>query len=232
MRTIALIVQKGGTGKTTLAVCLATTAAFAGLTTVIIDLDPQATACNWSDRRKATLPDALGPVVIDVQPARLAAALSALESKDVDLVIIDTPLRSEQSALAAAKIADLVLIPCRPQAYDLETIGSTQEILKLAGHPRAVAVLNAVPWIGTRHEQARRYLEKHGLAVYARTIGSRAAFGDAGALGKTPQEIDPKGKGALEVQQLYKYVSQLLDKLTTQHSEDSHDRKAGSRRAG
>ena len=232
MRTIALIVQKGGTGKTTLAVCLATAAALSGLTTVIIDLDPQATACNWSDRRKATLPDAPGPLVIDVQPARLATALSALESKHVDLVVIDTPPRSEQSALAAAKIADLVLIPCRPQAYDLETIASTQEILKLAGHPRAVAVLNAVPWIGTRHEQARRYLEKHGLPVCPRTVGSRAAFGDAGAMGKTPQEIDPKGKGALEVQQLYKYVSQVLDKLTTQQREDTNVTKNRSGRTG
>jgi chromosome partitioning protein len=232
MRTIALIVQKGGTGKTTLAVCLATAAALAGLTTVIIDLDPQATACNWSDRRKTTLPDAPGPAVIDVQPARLLAALADLENKNVDLVIIDTPPRSEQSALAAAKIADLVLIPCRPQAYDLETIASTQEILKFAEYPRAIAVLNAVPWIGTRHEQAARYLEKHGLPVCPRTIGSRAVFGDAAALGKTPQEIDPKGKGAFEVQQLYKYVSQVLDKLTTQQHEVSHVAKTRSGRAG
>jgi chromosome partitioning protein len=232
MRTIALIVQKGGTGKTTLAVCLATAAVLAGLTSVIIDLDPQATSCNWSDRRKTTLPDALGPLVIDAQPARLPTALAALESKGVDLVIIDTPARSEQSALAAAKIADLVLIPCRPQAYDLETIASTQEILKLAGHPRAVAVLNAVPWIGTRHEQARRFLEKHGLPVCPRTMGSRAVFGDAGAMGKTPQEIDPKGKGAREIQQLYKYVSQVLDKLTIQQREANREAKNRSRRTG
>ena len=54
----------------------------------------------------------------------------------MDFAVIDTPARSEQSALAAAKVADLVLIPCRPQAYDLETIPNTKEILALAGTSR------------------------------------------------------------------------------------------------
>ncbi len=128
MYTIALIAQKGGTGKTTLAVSLAVAAGQVGLKALIFDLDPQATACNWKDRRQGE-----GPVVIDAQPSRLAAALEKCEENGVDFAVIDTPARSEQSALAAAKVADLVLIPCRPQAYDLETIPNTKEILALAG---------------------------------------------------------------------------------------------------
>ena len=140
MYTIALIAQKGGTGKTTLAVSLAVAAGQVGLTLIIFDLDPQATACNWKDRRKGD-----GPVVIDAQPSRLAAALEKAEENGVDFAVIDTPARYEQSALAAAKVADLVLIPCRPQAYDLETIPNTKEILALAGNTPALAILNAVP---------------------------------------------------------------------------------------
>src|SRR5439155_8692569 len=108
MYTIALVAQKGGTGKTTLAVSLAVAAGQVGLTSIIVDLDPQATAGNWKDRRKSN-----GPVVIDAQPARLAAALVKAAENGVDFAVIDTPARNEQSALAAAKVAELVLIPCR-----------------------------------------------------------------------------------------------------------------------
>ena len=140
MYTVALIAQKGGTGKTTLAVSLAVAAGQVGMTSIIIDLDPQATACNWKDRRKSD-----GPVVIDAQPGRLAAALAKAEENGVDFAVIDTPARNEQSALAAAKAADLVLIPCRPQAYDLETIPNTKEILTLAGNKPAVASSTPFP---------------------------------------------------------------------------------------
>jgi len=133
-------------------VSLAVAAGQVGLKALIFDLDPQATACNWKDRRKGD-----GPVVIDAQPSRLAAALEKAEENGVDFAVIDTPARSEQSALAAAKVADLVLIPCRPQAYDLETIPNTKEILALAGHTPALAILNAVPAFGDRHEQAARF---------------------------------------------------------------------------
>ena len=116
MQTIALIAQKGGTGKTTLALALAVAAEKAGRTTVVIDLDPQATACNWADRRNADT-----PIVVDAQPARLSKALEKAMQGGVNLAIIDTPARSEQTALAAAKSANLIIIPCRPQIYDLET---------------------------------------------------------------------------------------------------------------
>lgn len=206
METIALIAQKGGTGKTTLALSLAVAAAQDGLTALIIDLDPQATACNWSDRREAD-----NPLVIDAQPARLAAALEKAAQGGVDLVLIDTPARSEQSALAAAKVADLVIIPCRPQAYDLETIPNALEIVKLSGNKPAMAVLNAVAAQGNRHEQAKALLARLELPVCPQMIGTRAAFGDSGALGQAVLEYDPRGKAADEIIQVYKYTLSLLN---------------------
>lgn len=207
MKTIALIAQKGGTGKTTLALSLAVAAAKDGLTALIIDLDPQATACNWSDRRAAD-----DVMVIDAQPARLGAALEKAEQGGVDLVIIDTPARSEQSALAAAKAADLVLIPCRPQAYDLETVPNTLEIVKLSGGKPALAILNAIQAQGTRHEQAKAFLARLDLPVCPHMIGTRAAFGDAGAMGQAPLEYEPSGKAAQEMREVYKYTMSVIDK--------------------
>ena len=229
MYTIALIAQKGGTGKTTITVSLATAAAQAGLTALIIDLDPQATACNWSDRRKKSYPESENPTVIDAQPARLQAVLEKVEGK-VDIIFIDTPARSEQSSLAAAKVADLVLIPCRPQAYDLETIPNTREILSLAGDKPALAILNAVPSYGDRHEQAKIFRARIIIPVCPITFGHRAAFGDAGAVGKTAAEYDPKGKGADEILQTYKYIIRLLGSLRTKekHEHESQSKRVAS----
>ena len=229
MYTVALIAQKGGTGKTTLAVSLAVAAGQVGMTSIIVDLDPQATACNWKDRRKGD-----GPVVIDAQPARLAAALVKAAENGVDFAVIDTPARNEQSALAAAKVADLVLIPCRPQAYDLETIPNTKEILALAGNKPAIAILNAVPAIGDRHEQARELLNRLQVPVCPYTLGHRAVFGDAGAVGQAAQEYDPRGKGAAEILQVYKYILSTLVQLSKDKTKQEHhehqsksDRAAG-----
>jgi len=227
MYTVALIAQKGGTGKTTLAVSLAVAAGQVGMTSIIIDLDPQGTACNWKDRRKSD-----GPVVIDAQPGRLAAALAKAEENGVDFAVIDTPARNEQSALAAAKAADLVLIPCRPQAYDLETIPNTKEILTLAGNKPAVVVLNAVPAVGDRHEQARELLNRLQIPVCPYTLGHRAVFGDAGAVGKAAQEYDQKGKGAAEILQVYKYVLSTLVQLSKdKNKQEHHEQQSQSDRA-
>ena len=215
MHTIALLAQKGGTGKTTIALSLAVAAERAGRVAVIIDLDPQSTACNWSDRREAET-----PYVIDAQPARLQHALERAATGGVDLVLIDTPARSEQAALAAAKLADLVLVPCRPQIYDLETIPNTMELVKLAGTGgrSAVAILNAVPPRGNRHEQATRAIERLGLDVCPQSLGQRAAYGDAAAMGLTALEYDPKGKAAGEIAGVYEYISLLLEKSESQRA--------------
>lgn len=207
MKTLALLAQKGGTGKTTLAVSLAVAAEQAGRRVLIIDLDPQATACHWSDRREADT-----PLVIDAQPGRLVKALQTAQAGGIDWVLLDTPARSEQSALAAAKVADLVLIPCRPQIYDLETIPNSQEILKLAGDKPALVILNACPPRGARHLQAIQAIEDMGMQICTTLVGQRAAFGDAAALGLTALDYEPSGQAAKEIQLVYKSISLLLDK--------------------
>jgi chromosome partitioning protein len=105
MDVIAVIAQKGGTGKTTLTLALAVAAQLAGKVTAIVDLDPQSTASNWSDRREAE-----SPVVVSAQPARLPHVLTSAEASGAALLLIDTPPRAEQAALAAAKAAHLILI--------------------------------------------------------------------------------------------------------------------------
>ena len=84
MQVVALLAQKGGAGKTSLALALAVEAGGAGKTVIVLDADPQASACRWRDRRQ--VPE---PAVIDVQPSRLQYALEAAAEQGVDLVVID-----------------------------------------------------------------------------------------------------------------------------------------------
>jgi chromosome partitioning protein len=97
MQVISVLMQKGGSDKTTLVLSLALAASLAGKSVAVIDLDPQATACKWGDRRNGN------PVIISIQPARLKQALDAARADGVKLVIIDTPPRAADAAMAAAQ---------------------------------------------------------------------------------------------------------------------------------
>lgn len=206
MNVVAIIAQKGGTGKTTLAVSLAVAAARAGLMVAVVDLDPQASACNWADRRDADF-----PVVVSAQSTRLDHILSAAKEKAADLLLIDTPPRAEQAALAAARAADLILIPCRPAIYDLETVSTTIELIRFAGEKTTAIVLNGVPPRGPKREQASEILESMGLNVCPMVFGHRVAFDHAGALGLNAQEYDPRGKAAREIKLVYQFMSKLVN---------------------
>ena len=205
MRIVALLSQKGGAGKTSLALALAVEAGAAGQTVVVLDADPQASACRWRDRREVP-----APVVTDVHPARLPHAVKAAAAQGVDLVVIDTPPRSESAALDAARAADLAVIPCRPQILDLETIPAALQLLALAGAPPAVVVLNAVAPRGPRTMQARRAIARFGVPVCPYTIGHRAAWGDAGALGLAVTEYQHRGLAADEARRVARWLADVL----------------------
>ena len=210
MHVIAVIAQKGGTGKTTMTLALAVAAQLAGKVAAVIDLDPQATASNWSDRRQAD-----SPVVVSTQPARLPHVLKSAEESGAALVLIDTPPRAEQAALAAAKAADLILIPCRPAIYDLETVSTTLELIRIAGEKPVAAVLNGVPPRGSKKDQAEEVIRELGVPVCPASFGWRAAFSDAGAVGQTAQEYDPSSKSATETEEVYRFASKLINSSTS-----------------
>ena len=224
MYVISSNAQKGGTGKTTLILSLYTAALASGLRAAVIDLDPQATACRWADRRKLRLPDA-ETLVFDSQPPRIPNAIQTAREHGIDIVLVDTPPRSSDAALAAARVADLVLIPCRPQYYDLETIPAVADILRLAGDKPSLAVLNAIPARGDRHHQAARALEGQGIPVCPRAFAARAAFGDAGAIGLSALELEPDGKAALEIRQVYKHVFGVVGNPASRDDGKSTSRK-------
>ena len=205
MHVIALLSQKGGTGKTTLSLHLAVAAERTGHVAAVIDLDPQASAAGWKDSR---LPET--PVVVSIPATRLPQALDLARGAEAELVLLDTAPHSSDVALAAAEAADVVLIPCRAGILDLRAIGATARLAKIAGKP-AYVVLNSLPPRATNViADARDAVAVHGLEVAPVTIQQRAAFAHALTAGQTAQEYEPDGKAADEMAQLYAWLRTVL----------------------
>lgn len=202
---IAIVSQKGGSGKTTLAVNLATRAAQASKESCVIDTDPQATAAAWGDWRGDFL-----PVVVTAPPARLARTIESAKKNGVEFIVIDTPPHADSAAREAIKAADIVLIPTKPRAFDLAALEPIADLVSFAKTP-AFVVLNGVPTGATvLANQARKTAEGMGLSICPVELGDRAAFHRSSAKGETAAEIDPSGKAAQEVDALWKWLNKVL----------------------
>lgn len=209
MKKLALIAQKGGVGKTTLAVNLAVAAGAAGFRTILFDLDHQESAVTWSERRGAEEPH-----VEFLTERRLSEGLAAAERQGFALAVVDTPPSAGPQALTAAQAADLVLIPCRPSLVDLDAIRRTAQLVKSASVPGFV-VFNAAPaGATTLIEDARAIVEKAGLTAAPIIVRERSAFRGAWPQGKAAAEIEPRGKAAGEIAELMTWVSAQLNVCT------------------
>ncbi len=207
MKTIAIIGQKGGTGKTNLATILLVAFENDGKLSLGVDLDPQASLCKWADRRHADT-----PAILPMVARRLPHALTVAAAQGVDVVIIDTAGRAKEEALSAVKVADLVIIPLQPTTDDLETFAATRDYLKFGSAP-ALVVLVMVESRGTLHEQATRFLENMGAEVCPCMMGRRVAHRHASTAGLVPAEYEQGGKAAAECERIHAYIRQKLEGL-------------------
>jgi len=212
MQTIAIISQKGGVGKTTLAVHLAVASTTAGKNTAIIDLDPQASSTKWGDRREAEL-----PVVIPVHTLRLPNEIDRVRSTGGEVLFIDTAPHSDAAILAAARAADLVIVPCQPNILDIEAIQNSIELIKVAAPPLFV-VLNCVAPAGSEADEAEAAIrEMYDVEVCPTRFTKRVAYSRSLAFGQTAAEFEPEGKACLEIQHLHTFMCEHLNSRTPSH---------------
>lgn len=210
MRTIAIVSQKGGAGKTTLAVHLAAAAA-RHFVTLVIDTDPQATASRWGQWRGGRDPE-----VIDCgAPSLLPVKLSKAAELGAELAIIDTPPHADAMARQAARAADLVLVPCRPRAFDLAAMELTAELVRSTRAPTSVVLNGGPPNAPLVHRDAHELLgsgglDGLGLRVAPFILAERAAFHHAVSTGATVIETDPLSKAAGEIEALWAWTCEQL----------------------
>jgi chromosome partitioning protein len=208
MRTIAFINQKGGTGKSTLAACLAVAAKDAGEQVFLIDMDPQKSLLKWGHRR-----DDKDLPVEAISAAKLPGVLSDLARGHISLVIIDTPATDSPAAEAAMACADLCVIPARPAIFDIWSSEVTRGKLKTLGKDYAFVLTQcaAMPE-SARVRAGAAALEAMG-GLLQPFVCARVDYQEAAREGVGVTELAPFGKAADEMHQLWRSVERRFMRL-------------------
>lgn len=209
MKTLSLIAQKGGTGKTTLAIHLAVQAQRAGQRVLLVDTDPQGSAGAWWQRRAAA-----EPALVQGQGTELAGILDEARGRGFGLVIVDTAPHSSEQSRACAECSDAVVIPTRPAILDLDAIGITTALVADLRVPAQI-VLNACPPRTRAQEprlvaEAREALTAYPVPVCPPAVSQRAAFSHALIDGRAVVEFEAQGKAAAEIDALWRALAQAL----------------------
>jgi chromosome partitioning protein len=203
MPTVAIVSQKGGAGKTTLAIHLAAAAHDAGRVALIVDTDPQATASQWGQWRGGKAPE-----VIDCgAPTLLARKIEQAVELGAEFVVIDTPPHADAMAREACKVADLLLVPCRPRTFDLTAMRTTADLVKATGKPAFVIFVAGPPKAALLYAEASEVIAGVGLLIAPIMLPERGDYHHSTGVGLTAQEHAASGKAAAEVAALWQWIS-------------------------
>lgn len=206
MRVLAFASQKGGSGKTTLTGHLAVQAERAGQgPVVLIDIDPQGSLSDWWNERVSE-----EPAFAQTTVARLAADLEILRQQGFKLAMIDTPPAITMAIQSVIQVAELIVVPTRPSPHDLRAVGATVAMCARAGKP-LIFVVNAATPKARITADATLALSQHGT-VAPIIVHQRTDFASSMIDGRTVMEFDTRSKSTAEIEALWTYVCDRLEK--------------------
>jgi chromosome partitioning protein len=208
-KVISILNQKGGVGKTTMAVHLATAFARAKKKVLLLDADPQGSALDWAAARHG---DKLFPVVGLPKPS-IHKELPALAA-DYELMVIDGPPRVYEVARSAIMASDLVLVPVQPSPYD---VWAAKEIIDLLNEAsvykptllKAFTINRKIVNTAIGRDVAEA-LSEYPIPVLQTAISQRVAFAESATQGLTVYELDADMPAAQEMDQLAAEIRAML----------------------
>lgn len=190
--------QKGGAGKTTLAIHLSTAWAAMGRSVAVLDIDPQGSFAMWAKLRQSMLGEAGGkPLVVAASGWRVSGEVERL-ARTHEIVVIDSPPHIETEARVAIRAAARVIVPIQPSVMDLWAIRGTLDLAK-AEKVKALVVLNRMPARSKVADSIAEEAAKLGVPVAAATIGNRVALSTALTLGRGIVEHAPSSPAGQEI---------------------------------
>jgi chromosome partitioning protein len=188
---IALAQQKGGVGKSTLAIHMSVELSRRGKRVAIVDLDPQGTVMKWRTRREA--PD---PLVVTSEITTLKKRIEELGT--CDFIVLDLPGRRGPDVTSGLRMSDMILVPSRPLDIDIEASGETIATCQRLGK-RYAFVMTVVPPAGKRAHDFTDGMTARGYPVIPAIIMDRLDYPDAISEGLGVTEFRPNGKAAAEI---------------------------------
>jgi chromosome partitioning protein len=208
MKVIAVLNQKGGAGKTTMATHLARAFQLDGLAVLLVDSDPQGSARDWAAVREDQ------PVtVVGIDRPTIDRDLKNLARKDV--VVIDGAPRAAEMAASAIRAADFVLIPVQPSPYDIwataDLVALVKQEIERPGRDLRAAFVISRAIKGTKiGEEVRAALEGYGLPVLEARVTQRVVYPGTAASGSTVLDAEPNGDAAAEIRALAAEIMRAL----------------------
>jgi chromosome partitioning protein len=214
MMVIAVVSQKGGGGKSTVSINLAAAAVENNKTTALIDIDQQASAAKWGDRRKLD-----NIVVIGALQSRIKQTLETARKHGADYVVIDSPGHNDTASVEAIRAADVVILPVEASMFHFDTLPAMRDLMRVAGDKPTWVLLNKLhPSAFVQAEKLKKMLaEAYSIPVCPLHLSLLSIYATSADIGLTPLEQEPEGKAAEEIRGLYKFTCQQVNKLRNKH---------------
>lgn len=195
---ITVAQQKGGSGKTTVAAHLAVAFARAGKSVGLLDVDPQGSLGEWFERRERALGEDDVGLAFRTASGWGARREAKQLARDFDIVVVDTPPKSDLEMRPAIEMADLVAVPVQPTPVDLWATAPTLQMAAKEGAGSLVVINRAVSRALLTAEMVRAAGEL-GHPIAETHLGNRVAYPQSMGEGRTVQETAPGGIAAEEV---------------------------------